>query len=340
MDKKLIIAALRGLPYAAEFSAQDTNTAAIKEILQEAGVPENCSTRTLIEKKATIFAIIAEQIDEILPKEITNIMGAYAEVKSYARDEQPIFHIKTGQRRARLSIKKGARGGLYRAAQFDNKLMELQTEVYTVGEYVSLEDMLLGRVSLAEYYANLVIGFEERIYEETVAALRTAEQLAPASHTESASSATAGAIETALDKVIRIAKAYGDGVTIFGFSTLISKLLNVSDWKVDEDKTDIRTLGHIRVYKGVPIVELPNYILKDGASGAMQWAFKENELFVLPGAAQPVKIAMRGESVITDDKEPTGSEVWNCHKMFGVGLLLADNVCIVKDTTEDTNGVF
>jgi hypothetical protein len=41
---------------------------------------------------------------------------------------------------------------------------------------------------------------------------------------------------------------------------------------------------------------------------------------------------------IQDDKNPDGSENWNAHKMMGLGLLLADNVCIVEDTSLTVNG--
>ncbi len=336
MDKLLIKAALRGTAYAADFSVADTNTGAIKEMLIEAGIdPENYSARDLITKKPVIFAIIAEAIDEILPESVTDIMGAFAEVKTYARDEQAVFTLKVGKRRAHLSIKRGARAGIYRAAQWDNKLMELVTETWVVGDYVSLEDILLGRVSLSEYYQNLVVGFQHRIYEETVAALRSASSLAPASHMITDDGT---ALESNLDKLVRIAAAYGPNPVIFGFRSELSKLKNLTNWVVDADKEDIRAYGMIKELHGIPVVELPNYILSDGA--AIDWAFREDQIFVLPSDAKPVKIAMRGESVIVEDVMPAGQQMWNCHKMMGIGLLLADNVCILTDSSNNEQGEY
>lgn len=338
MDKQLIKAALRGNNYIVNnttFTGKDTNTAACREILKAANLSENPTSRELSLNKALIFALISEAIDEVLPKDVTDVLGMVAEVKTYGPNEQPIFKMTTGKRRARLSIMKGARGGVYRIAQYDNKALELPVTTWTVGVYVSLEDVLLGRVSLAEYYGNVLAGFEEKICEETVAALRQAKTLAPASHIASVASAD---VNTKLQDLIRIAKAYGDGVTIVGFRSELEKLDNITDHQVEEDRTDIRENGIVRIYHGIPVVELPNAILSDGAS--VTWAFKENDLFVLPADIKPIKIAMQGDTAISEDKDHTGDLRWNAQKLMGVGLLLADNVCILTDTDNTTVGTY
>jgi hypothetical protein len=218
--------------------------------------------------------------------------------------------------------------------------MSVQTEVWTVGMYVSLEDILSGDVTLAELYQNILVGIEDKVFEATVAALRTAETLAPGSHLFTA----AGFDGDLLDKAIALAGAYGDQIIIVGFQAFVSKINNMQTFAkggvnasaniAPQDMIDVRQYGFVQAYKGTLVVKLPNYVLKDAATyDGVDWAFKENELFVLPGAAKPVKIAMKGDMYIQDDKNPDGSENWNAHKIMGVGLLLADNVCIVKDTS-------
>lgn len=331
MNKKLLQTALLGKT-AAEFSATDVNKNAIEEILAECGLRSDMNVRKILAHKSEIFAIISEVIDEILPKDVQNIMGAYAEVKNFKRDDEVVFQLKTGYKRAKLSIVKGARGGVYKAARIDNKLMDLDVDTWTVGVYVTLEDIILGNVTLGELYSNLLAGFEEKIYEETVVALRTAATVAPGSHHISA----AGVADDNLDKLIRIAKAYGDNVVIVGFQSAIAKINNVvtlteTEHKLPtEDLTDIRNTGFVKLYKGTPIVELQNFILTDGATA--NFAFKEGDIFILPGASKPVKVAFKGDSYMVDEKLPGGAEQWNEHKMAGVGLLLADDVCILTDT--------
>lgn len=335
MEKKLLIDALRGHAVA-DFSATDVNKASIADLCKELGISDRPTGRELAAKKNEMFAIIVEALDEILPKDMQDIAGKWAEILSFGRDEQVVFKLGNAKskKRARLSIKRGARSGIYRAAQWDSALMELDTVVYTVGMYVTLEDIILGRVSLAEYYQNILAGFEEIIYAECVKALRSAATLAPASHIQNLSASLD--INAALDEAIRIARAYGPNVTIFGFISELSKVLNIEDYKSADDRGDIRAQGFVKAYKGVPVVELPNAILADGAT--IEWAFKEGDIFVLPSDAKPVKVAFRGEGVLVEDKEPAGGMRWDFSKMMGVGLLLADNVCIVKDGSNPVNG--
>ena len=115
MNKELrtgLIAALENQP-SANFSAEDVNNAAITAICKE--------------------------------------LGEFAEVKSFARDAEPLFNIdKIGKNRAKLTIAKGARGGIYRAARLDSKYFSLKTHTESVAVYVTLEDILLGTASLSE----------------------------------------------------------------------------------------------------------------------------------------------------------------------------------------------
>ena len=335
MEKTLLIKALRGQSIA-EFSTKDVNADAIHKIYEELNIDETKSARALLYRQNEVFAIISEVIEEIMPKDITNIMGAFAEVKEFERNAEVQFQVKgAGKKRARLTIQKGARGGIYRAARIDNRYMGLDVEVETVGMFVSLEDILLGTVTLAELYQNILQGFEERIYQGIVAALRTAKTLAPGSNIFSGS----GLDLDDLDAAIRVAGAYGDNVVVIGFKSMLSGISNMStvsgstpNVSVD-DVNDIRASGRVNLYKGTPVLELPNYILTDGTTAS--WTFKESDLFVLPGDSKPVKVALKGQLVMEEANHPTGSKVWNAHKMIGVGLLLADNVCIVTDSAAE-----
>lgn len=346
MDLVSIKKALRGESVQSatgNFTAADVNDQARADLFKELGFDEKTPISQYRSKREAAFEIISEAIDEILPKDLTDILGGFAEVKTFPRNAEVEFEIRGGgKRRARLTIQKGARGGIYRAARLDDRYMGLDTEVWTVGMYVSLEDILSGDVTLAELYQNILIGFEDKVFEATVAALRTAKSLAPGSHTFTA----AGFDGANLDKAIALAGAYGDQVVIIGFQAFLSEINNMDTFKATnniapQDAIDVRTYGFVQSYKGTVVVKLPNYVLKDGATYAdVKWAFKENQLFVLPGAAKPVKIALKGDMYIQDDKNPDGSENWNAHKMMGLGLLLADNVCIVEDTSNTVNGQY
>ena len=320
-----------------KFSAMDAEKAAVNAILETYDL-QNASAREIRAHQAEIFAMMEEVIEEILPKAIEDVIGGFAEVKSYARDAEPIFEIRgLGRRRARLGIIEGARGGIYKARRLDNKSFQVTTKVWTVKVFVTLEDILLGNYSLADLMANIRDGFVEKIYVASVQALRTAKTLAPDANIEQGN----GFVEATVDKLIAIANQYGDAL-IMGFRPAISKINNGTQWTsypnhAAADSEDIRNRGFVTIYKGVPVVEIPNYLVDNNNS---EWVFKAGDMFILPAAAKPVKVAMRGDLTIVEDPHPSGSVEQNAHRMMGVGLALVNNVCVYTDTSIGEEGLY
>lgn len=317
----------------AEFSAEDANSAALNALFEAIGINADASIREL-KRNPGAFAIIEEAIDEMLPQDLQNILGQFAEIKSFARDAEVIFKMSNvGKRRAKLSITKGARGGIYRAARLDAKQLQLPTDVYTAAVFVTLEDILLGTYTLAELYANILEGFEQIIYKDTIEALQNAETVAPSANIITVAGTVT--LPTALDDAIAIVKAYGNPI-IVGFRSAISKINNIdtigggtiNPGRAYADLDDIRNKGFVQLYKGVPVQEITNFFVDE--QNASKLIGNENYIFVLPADTKPVKVALKGEMTLIDNRQATGSEKWEAHKIMGVGLLLANDVCVIK----------
>lgn len=331
-----IIAALQGTA-SANFSAEDVNEAAVRAILTEAGLSENPTAREIRDRERAIFSLIEEAVDEILPRRLENVLGQFAEVKTFARDAEVIFNIeKIGKNRAKLTISKGARGGIYRAAKLDSKHFSPATSVYTVAVYVTLEDLILGTMSLAELYTNILEGFEEVIYKETFNALASAAPAAGYDRIGGNSVTSAKAqLGAAIDNVLPKVKQYGTP-TIFGsynaLSNIYNPLANTSAAYINsQDSMDIRNYGFVQVYKGVRVVELPNYLVDNTND---EWFYDQSYVFVIPSGAKPVKVALKGDLTIVKNTQATGSEKWEAHKIMGVGLAMANNFAVIKVTEE------
>lgn len=317
-------------PDVTKFSKEDANNAAINAILETYGL-KDATARQIRAKQPEVFAIVEEVIEELLPKAVEDIVGGFVETKTFARDAEPIFEIKNiGKARARRGIVEGARGGIYKARRLDSKNFQVPVKVETVGAYVTLEEILLGTYSLSDLMSNITQGFVERIYINCVKALRTAKTLAPAANIKSG----AGFDGEALDKLVRIAGAYGTPI-IMGFRSAISKITNQVGWTsaspnvpvADLDET--RNRGIVSVFHGTPVVELPNYLVDETNS---EFIFKEGDIFILPSDSRPVKVAMKGDLHIEENKHPSGSMEQQAHRMMGVGLYLANDICVYTDT--------
>ena len=327
--KQVLIAALNGVSASANFSAEDTGKAAVNALLKEIGIDENSSGREIRALAPRAFAIIEEVVDEILPKKLEGVLSGFAEVKTFARDAEPIFNIeKIGKNRAKLTITKGARGGVYRAAKLDNKHFSVETSVYSVSMFVSLEDIILGRVSLAELYTNILEGFEEIVYKETFTALASGAPVAGYSRVGGDSvTTTKASLSASIDSVLPYVKQYGIP-TIFGSAAALDLLANTGDAYHPEleDSKDRRQIGIIRIYKGVRVVELPNYLVNG------TWAYDPRYVFVMPSDVKPVKVALKGEMYIQKNAQAVGSETWQAHKLVGVGVAMANSFAVITVT--------
>ena len=337
MTRNELISIFKGAinPDYTKFSLSEANEAVINGIVEFYGL-KDASAREIRARQDEVFALVEETIEELLPKAIEDVVGGFVEVKTFARDAEPIFKTeKVGKSRARMSIVEGARGGIYRARRLDNRNFQVDVKVETVGAFVTLEEILLGKVSLAELMANITNGFVERIYVKSVQALRTAKTLAPAANSVDVTSETFD--EAAMDKMIRIASAYGTPV-IMGFRSAIAKINNGAGWTQtpnisSKDAEDIRSRGFVNMYKGVPVVELPNYLVDETNA---EYVFNEGDIFVLPTEARPIKVAMKGDLHMEEVKHASGSMEQSAHRLVGVGLYLANNVCVYTDTKAAT----
>ena len=330
--KLCIMKALQGLS-TTEFSAEDTNSAAIKGIMEACGLTEDSTAREIRAAQPKAFALIEEAVDEILPKKLENVLGDWAEVRTFPRDAEVVFDIeKIGKNRAKLTISKGARGGIYRAARLDSKYFSPVTHVETAAVYVTLEEIILGTASLAELYANILEGFEEIVYKEVFEALAFGAAVAGYGRIgeEGGQIVTPKAdLAKAIDKVMPYVKQYGIP-TIFGSYITLENIYNpvaATEHPNMEDSQDIRRYGFVQVYKGARCVELPNYLVDNSNQ---EWFYDPSYVFVLPSGAKPVKVALKGELYLEKNKHAVGSEKWEAHKIIGVGLAMANNYAVIK----------
>lgn len=333
---KTITLSLENKP-SASFSAEDVNKAAINAIMKECGLNENSSAREIRAAQAHAFALIEEAVDEILPKKLENVLGQFAEIRTFPRDAECVFNIeKIGKNRAKLTISKGARGGIYRAAKLDSKYFTLTTHVETASVFVTLEEIILGTASLAELYSNILEGFEEIVYKEVFNALAAGAPVAGYDRIGGNSVSTTKAdLAGSIDKVIPFVKQYGVP-TIFGSYAAVSSLYNplantvsAAGYPNTLDSQDIRQYGYVQVYKGIRVVELPNYLVDNTNK---TWFYDPSYVFVIPSGVQPVKVALKGELYLKQNEQATGSEKWEAHKLIGVGLAMANNYASIKVT--------
>lgn len=305
----------------------------LSRILVEKNGGEDLTSYNLMSFQPMVFALLAEAIDEVLPVALGERVGDFAEIKTYGRNDEVVFDIKgMGKRRMWNAITKGARGGVYAYRVLGSKRFHMPTTVWTVGAYITLEELLTGDVTLADLMNTIADGYVQKMYVEVIKALRTAKTKAPAANVASGN----GIQDATLTNLVQIVAQYGSPV-IFGFNQVISKINNLMPVQgtpniAGADADEYRRQGYVSVYRGTPVVSIPNYLI-DETNAA--WALKVNDLFILPGDRKPVKVALKGDTVFVENQQPGGAKEIEAHKLMGVGLLLANDICVYTDSSLD-----
>ena len=341
MNKTELKQLLKGaLSQDASVNFADREEAAIKALCEYYGLDPKADYRE-IKRNPRYFSVIEEVIDEILPEKITNIMGQFAEIKTFGRDEEVIYKVeKLGKRRALMGIVPGARGGRYKAHRLDSKNLSISTSVITAGVFVNLEEVLLGKASLADLMNNILEGVEYYVYKEIVKAMRTIASTAPAAnHVTVNTESNTVLLSTGVDNMVRVVSAYGKP-TIFCFQSFASKFSNVAGSTTPnvsaKDLDEIRDRGLVSIYKGTPVVVIPNY-LEDEAN--TDWVFAENQAFIIPAAAKPVIVAFQGEGYLKETEHNLGGAEMNYHRMMGTAVLYCNQCAVVTDDDISAAGI-
>lgn len=328
--KQLLIAGAKGNGY------DSFSTGEVDKAIQ-AGLKEylDVSERGMRRLRAEDFDIIEEVIEELTPAAVEDIVGQFAEIRTFGRNEQVMFNIKhVGKARVMKAIVPGARAGIYKARRLDQGHLQMDTQVETVGYALSLEDLLTGRVTIQDYVQLVTQGFVEVIYQRMIQALKAGSMAAPANNKAGAVEYEDKAISKALDSVVRIVSAYGTP-TIFAFETTASQIANVSGTTgFITDQNDIRDYGYVTKYKGRNVVVLPNFLTDNSNS---KWVFDEEVIYVLPANEKPIKVAFAGDLHVQEVAIPSGGVEFHAHREVGVGVLMAQAIGTVRLHTDGKN---
>lgn len=331
MNKTELKVLLKGaLTQDASVNFADREEAALNALCEYYNLDPKADYRE-IKRNPRYFSVIEEVIDEVVPEQLTNIMGQFADIKVFGRDEEVVYKVeKIGKKRAMMGIVPGARGGRYKAHRLDGYTLSINTHVITAGVFANLEEILLGKVSLAELMSNILEGVEYCIYKDIVKAMRTLKTLAPDANVATAENL----VPATIDGIIRVISAYGKP-TIFCFQGLATKFSNMVGTSTPnisvKDVDEVRDRGFVSIYKGSPVIVIPNYLADELENTA--WTFSEADAFIVPAAAKPVVVAFQGDGYIQDNEHALGGAEMNYHRMMGTAVLFANNCGVYTDST-------
>lgn len=288
--------------------------------------------------KYDIFELLQEVLDEVLPNKIESVFGMFADVKQVEDGQKMTFTIKLGKTRAKRFITAVSPAGIYETFRLDKKEIELSAQAYGGAFTVDFERWLDGSESLAEGYEIIQGGIEDQVYIEVQNAL-----LASWSQTRPAATKQthAGFDQGHMDELIQHVKAFGAPVIVCSeqFAAAMSPVVYATSNTPSvsaNDIEDVRTKGYIGVYKGTPIVVLPQSFTDETCT---KFAINPAIAYVLPaGGEKVVKVGFEGNTIIDEYQNVDKSYEIYGYKKFGVAIVNTLNWGIYQNSSITNTG--
>lgn len=307
------------------YSYTDLNTALRTELNELAG------TYALYrENKNTIFRVLEEVIDDVLPQRVLEQYAQFAEVKTFAQGDKPIFIQRITQaskRRAKQFIGKVGLAGLYEVFKLDGKSYEVTTNAIGGAAAIGFEEFLDGRVNLADVLDIVLEGLDECIYVEiekqligAVANVQTANK-----------TSQTGFDEKEMDRLLAIADSYGAKADIYCTFEFAATMVPQTGWVSDAMRDAKWNNGYLGDYKNHRVI-----VLKQSYEDELNTVktLDPQYAWIIPsGAAKPVKIAFEGGTIVDEYTNYDRSREIQIYKKVGVRAIFTNDICVYQNTS-------
>ena len=300
------------------------------------------SINQFMKNRYDIYDIIIEAVDEVVPKNVIDAVGIFAEVQQVPQGQKAIFKQKIGRQRAKKFLTQVGLAGVYETFRLDNKTFELGAHAVGGATTLDFERMLDGAEVMAEYVQVLTEAQTEAVYKEVQKALRGALNAQGRPDANKVSGSTFNA--DAMFKLIGVVRAYGNGAVIFAPPEFIGAMgpdaiVPVGTYGTSyptqgvyhpQDIDAIHNTGYINLFRGTPIVQIPQSYVDENNEATY---IDPQIAYVLPtGGERVVKVVLEGNTQIYDWTNKDQSLEIDTYRKLGVAILTQHNWGIYQNT--------
>ena len=260
--------------------------------------------------KVEIFQVLEETLDDMLTSgwqddeffdqfvEIRNL--GLMDVNEFETEDKTVLTV--GRR-------EGNHWNLDRQRLGQGASFRVPTYWVGLAVYEEFERVMTGRADWAKLVNKVYEAMDTYVRQLVFEAVMSAgTQVLPGSDQFYKTAALEAAVHDTFITMIEDVQAANRGaeVVIMGTKSALSKLKNLADvnWIAKEDRTDHRNLGHVGIFEGTRVVEIPQVFAKNDTTNKM---VDPNVLLIMPLADNKfIKLVYEGDSRIkevTDNKE-------------------------------------
>ena len=297
------------------------------------------SINQFMKNRYDIYDIIIEAVDEVVPKNVISGMSQFAEIQMVPQGQKAIFAVRNvGKNRAKKFLTQVGLSGVYETFRLDNRKFELAAHAVGGATTLDFERMLDGAEVMSDYVGILTEAMTEAVYKEVQKALRSAlnAQGRPAANKV----VSAGFDGDSMFKLAGVVRAYGNGAIILappefigamGADAIVPVGTNYQGVYHPQDIDQIHNTGYINLFRGIPIVQLPQSYTDETNTTTY---IDPQIAYVLPtGAEKVVKVVFEGATQMYDWTNKDNSLEIDVYRKMGAAILTQHNWGIYQNTS-------
>lgn len=281
-----------------------------------------------------IYAIIIETAEQYVPQRVISELSMFADVVNVPQGQTAEFKRKLGRNRAKSFLTQVGLSGVYETFRLDADKVSIRAHAVGGAARIDFERFLDGYETMTDLMEIINEGLVEAVYCEVQKALQAA--YGAAGVPERNRAATNGFDAAAMQRLIGTVKAYGAGAVIFATPQFVEAMgpdvivpASVAGTQAiyhPDDINDIHTKGRISMFRGTPIVEIPQSFVDENNDA---WVIDPHFAYVLPtGGEKVIKVVFEGTTQIYDWKNKDNSMEIHTYKKMGVAIMAYNNWAI------------
>ena len=250
-------------------------------------------------------------------------MDQFVESRSQKRGDSTEFYIEAKQELHVSRISKDGKVSLDRQRFDEGEVFNVKVETYGIKVYEHLARIMLGRADWGTLVAHLNAAVEKFIQEKVYAEFAAIVDRIPAAFEVVATSPQKDAILRAVRNVQMVSGA--QQVMLVGTGLGLSHLEGVDvAGQTEAMKNQLHEVGALRVFHGIPLVELPQQIEKGlpGEEGH-ELVQRDDIIYILPNnIGKPIKMVVEPELIDINESGVRVDDTIEFAVRFSFGLAI------------------
>ena len=288
------------------------------------------SVNNFMRNRYDIYDIIITVADEVVPAKTYDVLGQFAEIKSVPQGQKALFRVNgLGRNRAKKFLTQVGLSGLYETFRLDSSTFELGGKAIGGAASIDFERFLDGADNMADLMDIITEGLTDAVFGEVQKALVAAFNVMP----DTNKSTNSTFIAKEMLRIVNVVKAYGGNAIIFATPEFVGEMgpdAIAPNTYHDDDIDAIHKTGRIKIFRGTPVVEIPQSFVDE--NNVQTWINPQNAYILPTGKEKVVKIVFEGNTQVWDLKNPDNSMEIHTYKKIGTAIMTYHNWGIYQNT--------